>query len=86
MSEVKTMKDFWAPDCKTVFVLGAGMEMGKDIGLCSAEMLPIEIMKFINSAPDKKVDNEGSEPTTAISATNLIKPTIWQLTLLNGRN
>ena len=68
MSEVKTMKDFWAPDCKTVFVLGAGMEMGKDIGLCSAEMLPIEIMRFINSAPDKKVDNEGSEqyPTNVL--------------------
>ena len=46
MSEVKTMKDFWAPDCKTVFVFGAGMEMGKDIGLCSADDLPASVIQY----------------------------------------
>ena len=62
--KVETYDELRNKNARAVFVFGAGMEMGKDIGLCSSGNLPASILTYMDSDKDtvdvlkKKVKTE----------------------------
>ncbi len=80
------------PDVKAVFVFGAGMEMGGDIGLCSSRNLPASILNYMDTYKStvdvlkKKVKTESFKTLVQKRINNLFQNNEKLSELIEGLN